>query len=183
MYENIVRSVIDYAYVTSQAYNYDLKKDYEIIQNDALRIIFRKTIMGKVSIDDLRNRAGVTSIEERHAQLMKRFYGRAIVSNIPLIMMMFEKYKRFRKISYLDQNVALNEHGEVDLYLLDFVRNQYKEISLKHETYSTSLCEVSECLDDKSFMNFYLFLIIFFVTRCLLVHMMHLAPSWGAFSL
>ena len=154
MYKSIVRSVIDYACVTSQAFNCDSKKDYEIIQNDALRIIFRKTIMDKVSIDDLRKKAGVTSIEKRHAELMERFYGRAIVSNNPLIMMMFEKYERFKKRSYFDQNVAVNENGEVDLCMLDFVRNHNKEISVKRETHPTTLCGASNIIKEFIFDDF-----------------------------
>ena len=85
----------------------DSKKDHEIYQSDALRIIFKKTIMDKVSIDDLRKISGVTSIEKRHVELMEWFYGRAFVSNNPLIMLMFEKYKRLRKRSYFDQNIVV----------------------------------------------------------------------------
>ena len=154
MYKSIVRSVIDYACVTSQAFNCDSKKDYEIIQNDALRIIFRKTIMDKVSIVDLRKKAGVASIEEIHAELIERFYGRAIVSNNPLIMMMFEKYERFKKRSYFDQNVAVNENGEVDLCMLDFVRNHNREISVKRETHPTTLCGASNIIKEFIFDDF-----------------------------
>lgn len=40
IFKSLVRSVIDYACVTSIACNKDIVKHYETLQNDALRIIF-----------------------------------------------------------------------------------------------------------------------------------------------
>ena len=67
-------------------------------------------------------------------------------------MMMFEKYKRFRNRSYFDQNVEVNENGEVDLYMLDFVRNHNKEISLKQ--HPTILCGASNIIKEFIFDDF-----------------------------
>jgi hypothetical protein len=43
--------------------------------------------------------------------------------------------------------VAVNENGEVDLYMLDFVRNHNKEISLK-------LCGASNIIKEFIFDDF-----------------------------
>ena len=68
--------------------------------------------------------------------------------------MIFEKYKRFRKRSYFDQNVAVNKNGEVDLYMLDFVRNHNKDISLQRETHPTTLGGASKIIKEFIFDDF-----------------------------
>lgn len=82
MYKTLVRSVLDYACVTSVAASNVVLKDFEVAQNDALRIIFKKSLLDKVKVEELRDRAGVQSIFERHKILMERYYERAIISEI-----------------------------------------------------------------------------------------------------
>jgi hypothetical protein len=42
MFKSLVRSVLDYASITASAIT--VKNDFEVIQNNALRIIFKKTL-------------------------------------------------------------------------------------------------------------------------------------------
>ena len=68
-------------------------KALEIIQNDSLRVIFKKTVLDHVQIEDLREWAGVESIKDRHQSLLTSYYERALISANPLMKLMFEKYK------------------------------------------------------------------------------------------
>ena len=54
MYKTLVRSVLDYACVTSVAASNVVLKDFEVAQNDALRIIFKKSLLDKVKVEELR---------------------------------------------------------------------------------------------------------------------------------
>ena len=79
IYKSLVRSVLDYASVTAIACNVDVRKDFVVLQNDALRIIFKKNIMDHIKVDDLRKWANVDSIHNRHKDLLNRF---GSISNI-----------------------------------------------------------------------------------------------------
>ena len=92
VYKSLVRSVLDYASVTSIACNVNVINDYEIVQNDALRIIFKKTVIDHTRIEDLRKWAKVPPIQSRHKEVLIRYYERAIMSNNPLVKDMFVKY-------------------------------------------------------------------------------------------
>ena len=94
MYKSLLRSVLDYACVTSISCNKDVIKRYEILQNDALRIVFKRFIMDHVRVEDLSKWAGVTSVEDRHKELLLRYYERTIMSDNPLLKKLFENYKK-----------------------------------------------------------------------------------------
>jgi hypothetical protein len=80
IYKTLIRSVLDYACVSLAALTVDLRKSFEIIQNNALRIILNIKLSDEVSIENLRAMAGVSSIEERHTMLLDRHYENAIIS-------------------------------------------------------------------------------------------------------
>jgi hypothetical protein len=99
VYMSLIRSVLDYCCVTSGACNNDVVNKFEQIQNSALRIIFKVSLIDHVRVDKLRNRAGVTSISLRHSELLERYYERCMISSNPLINSLFDiqgfKKKRF----------------------------------------------------------------------------------------
>jgi hypothetical protein len=78
MYKSLVLSVLDYAAITVGACSQRVKNDYEVIQNNALRIILKISLLDKVRCKDLRAKAGVKSISERHEKLMRDYYERAL---------------------------------------------------------------------------------------------------------
>jgi hypothetical protein len=140
IYKSLIRSVMDYASVISIACNKEVVKALEIIQNDSLRVIFKKTIMDHVQIEDLREWAGVESIKDRHQSLLTSYYERALISANPLMKLMFEKYKKFKSRNDLNPNLAVSEDGRVDLEKLNFIRNFNKTQLSKKEKHPTTLC-------------------------------------------
>jgi hypothetical protein len=78
IYKTLIRSVMDYACVTLAALSLDLRKDFEVIQNNAIRIIFNLRMTDETSVERLREMARVTSIEHRHTMLMDRYYESAL---------------------------------------------------------------------------------------------------------
>ena len=82
---------------SSECINMYVETKYEVIQNDALRIIFKNSKMGHVKVEDLRSMPRVTTIEERREDLFERYFERAIISNNPLMKLMFIKYDNFKK--------------------------------------------------------------------------------------
>ena len=140
IYKSLVRSVLDYASVTSIACNVNVINDYEVVQNDALRIVFKKTLMDHVKIEDLRKRAKVSSIQTRHKELLTRYYERAIMSNNPLVKEMYKKYDTFKKRHFLAHTLAVDNDNNVNLELLESIRTHNTEMMSRKETYPTTLC-------------------------------------------
>ena len=64
-YKVLVRSLLDYSSIISAAYTNDVTKALEVMQNDALRVIFKKSLLDQISSHTLREWAGVESIAER----------------------------------------------------------------------------------------------------------------------
>ncbi len=76
----------------SVACNKNIVKNLETLQKDALRIIFKRTVLDHVEAEDLRKWAGFSSTEVRHAGLLTRYYERAIMSKSPPLKKLFENY-------------------------------------------------------------------------------------------
>ena len=85
MYKVLVRSVLDYASVIYAACNKKVNEDFEIIQNNCLRIIFKKKMTDQIPIETLKSWANIGSIKERHEFLMHSYYEKTIISNNPLL--------------------------------------------------------------------------------------------------
>ena len=148
IYKSLVRSVLDYACVTSISCNKDVVKRYEILQNDALRIVFKRSVMDHVRVEDLRKWAGVTSIEDRHKELLLRYYERAIISDNPLLKKLFVNYKKFKERSFLNPDLAVNAAGVVNLETLEFIRNHNRAELKKTEKYGTTLCGANDIIKE-----------------------------------
>ncbi len=112
---------MDYACVTSVACNKDVIKKYEVLQNHALRIIFKKTVLDHIKIEDLHKWANVTSVAERHEELLTRYYKRAIMTQNPLLKKLFENYKKFKERTALSVNAAVDADRNINLESLDYI--------------------------------------------------------------
>ena len=53
IYKVLIRSVMDYANVVTAACNEKVVRDLEVLQNDALRVIYKKSLLDHVSVDTL----------------------------------------------------------------------------------------------------------------------------------
>jgi hypothetical protein len=118
---------MDYACVTLAALSLDLRRDFEVIQNNALKLIFKLKLSDETSVDKLREMARVTSIEQRHIMLMDRYYESALTSGNPLIAEVFEDYKRFKRRKFIKEELALSGHGIVNLETLGVIREHNKK--------------------------------------------------------
>ena len=62
VYKVLVRSVMDYANVVTAACNIKVVRDLEVLQNDALRVIFKKSVMDHIPVQTLLQWADIESI-------------------------------------------------------------------------------------------------------------------------
>ena len=141
MYKSLILSVLDYASITTGACNEKIRDDYEIIQNNALRIIFKKRLLDKVPVRELREKAGLTTIQIRHENLMLEYYERAIVSDNPLIKSLFKNYASFKTRNYIRESLARNNQGSVVAETLKLIKNHNKLCQKDEECYPTALCQ------------------------------------------
>ena len=139
MYKSLVLSVLDYAAITVGACSQRVKNDYEVIQNNALRIILKISLLDKVRCEDLRIKAGVKSISERHKKLMRDYYERALITNNPLISDLFEKYKEFKMRNHISPLLAMDGSIE-NLETLNLIK-KHNALCLKDvEAWPTTFC-------------------------------------------
>ena len=146
MYKCLILSVLDYASINTGACCKDSLKDLEVIQNNALRIIFKKGLLEKTSTQELRERACLDSIGERHYKLMSDYYERALTSNNPLIGKIFVNFKKFKRREWLSENLAVKEDDTVNMELLNLIRAHNENCYATRETYPTTLCQASNII-------------------------------------
>ena len=78
------------------ALNNHSKNELEILQNNALRIILKKSLLDKTRNDILRDMAWVKTVNDRQKNLMRGYYERALLTGNPLIEKMFLNYRLFK---------------------------------------------------------------------------------------
>ena len=139
IYKVLVRSVMNYANVISAACTNQVAKDFEVLQNTALRVIFKKSLLDKVSAEQLREWAEIESIYERHENLLNDYYGKVIIKGNSLLEDLFESFKNFKRRNLLDEKVAVGPTGDVDLEKLAQIRDQ-NWVFLNNEIHQTTLC-------------------------------------------
>jgi hypothetical protein len=54
---------------------------------------------------------------------MNRYYEKALTSNNPLIIGLFEEYKDFKKRGFINEFQSINEHGIVNIEALELIRH------------------------------------------------------------
>ena len=139
MYKSLIRSVIDYASITTGSVSLKIKNDLEVLQNNALRIIFKKGLLDKISNEELRTRAGLVTVKERHHKLMLDYYEKAIVTENPLIKKVFDNFKKFKTRNYLKESLAVDESGRIRNETLDLIKKHNVLCDKKKEMYPTTL--------------------------------------------
>jgi hypothetical protein len=148
MYKILIRSVLDYACVSLAGLTSDLRRSFEIIQNNALRIILKISLSDEVLIIRLRELANVSSIEERHAMLLNRYYESALISENPLIRDLIVDYKRFKRRNFINESLALKQDGMVSIETLELIRAHNIRSINSNETYPTTLCRANKAIRD-----------------------------------
>jgi hypothetical protein len=81
MYKTLARSVLDYASILISSSSNETYGAFEVIQNDSLRIIFKKSSPDKISVEELREMAKIESIKDRHIRLLDRYSENALVTH------------------------------------------------------------------------------------------------------
>ena len=149
MYKCLVRSVLDYASITSGALNKKSRDDLETLQNNSLRVILKKRLLDKVSAVELRKMADVETIEKRHEHLMEEYFERALITRNPLLDKMFVKYKNFKSREWINENLAGNCTETLEL-----IKKHNKLSFNKTEKYPTSLCASTKIVKEFILDNF-----------------------------
>ena len=147
IYKVLIRSVTDYASVITVACSSKVIKDLEVLQNESLRIIFKKSLLDHVSCEDLRSWADITTLAERHEELLTDYYERVLIKRNPLISELFEKYRSFKLRNLINEDLAVNGNGIIDLVKLDLIRKTNISF-LEKETHSTTLCGAKSFIKD-----------------------------------
>ncbi len=122
IYKVLVRSVINYANIVTAACNEKVIKDLEVLQNDALRVIYRRSLLDHISVQTLRDWAQIEPIKSRHDTLLNNYYEKCLVSNNPLIKELFENYKNFKTRKIFREGLAMEDDGSIDLEKLNLIR-------------------------------------------------------------
>ena len=93
-----------------------------------------------MSCEELRNKAGVSTAFERHANLTNEYYERALLSQNPLINSVFSNYKKFKERGFVKLTL-LDKVAESGRDRLKSLIDKYnKNIINKKEKYTTTLC-------------------------------------------
>ena len=86
--------------------------------------------------------------------LMDRYYESALTSANPLVAEVFEGYKKFKRRKFLNEGLAWNDHGSIDIGTLDLIRQHNKICINEKETYPTNLCKANKAIRDLILDNF-----------------------------
>jgi hypothetical protein len=143
IYKVLIRSVMDYANVTTAACNDKIVKELEVLQNDALRVIFKKSILEHVPVSTLLDWAEIETVKERHENLLNSYYEKCLVSNNLLINELFQKYKIFKRRKIFSEEMSVGEgvwliltglHSYVKsittLYIVKYIKQLCAKLSL-----------------------------------------------------
>jgi exonuclease III len=142
IYKVLIRSVMDYANVVTAACSEAVINDLEVLQNNALRVIYKKSLLDHISAQTLRDWAQIDSVKSRHNILLNNYYEKCLISNNPLIKELFENYKNFKNRKIFREGLAIGEDGSIDLVKLDLIRRVNIE-ALNNEVHPTTLCKSS----------------------------------------
>ena len=107
IYNVLIRSIIDYSAILSPIISATNLNTLQIIQNNALRIIFKKPLITRTTINWLHDRANLIRIEVRMINLRKRYIFKAIDNKNPLIVELIEDYLIFKGGRTLRKNTML----------------------------------------------------------------------------
>ena len=137
MYKCLVRSIIEYSSIFITSISKSFIKKLESIQNESLRIIFRKSFYhDKISAEELRTLAKVPTIECRLIELKERYLKNAIYNENPLITQLVTEYHDFR-----NRNLKPKGLAESNELILELINKHNSEILSKGESIQTIICK------------------------------------------
>ena len=111
----------------------------ETLQNEALRVIFKISILDHIIIEEILSRAKISTIESRHGELLSEYYEKCLIKRNPLIESLFESYLAFKRRFLLNENLAIDDRGNVDMVKLNLIRKTNSGF-LEKVTHATILC-------------------------------------------
>jgi len=107
IYNVLIRSIIDYSAILSPIISKTNLNTLQIIQNNALRIIFKKPLTTRTTIDWLHEKAKLIRIETRMINLRKRYIYKAVENKNPMILELIYEYLNFKGGRNLSINTML----------------------------------------------------------------------------
>ena len=107
IYNVLIRSIIDYSAILSPIISKTNLNTLQIIQNNALRIIFKKPLITRTTIDWLHEKAKLIRIETRMINLRKRYIYKAVENKNPMILELIYEYLNFKGGRNLSINTML----------------------------------------------------------------------------
>ena len=96
IYNVLIRSIIDFSAILSPIISKTNLNTLQIIQNNALRIIFKKLLITRTTIDWLHEKAKLIRIETRMINLRKRYIYKAVENKNPMILDLIYEYLNFK---------------------------------------------------------------------------------------
>jgi hypothetical protein len=96
IYKALTRSLIDYSGFLFNVLSEQNKNQLQIIQNNAIRFIFNKKMLDKISIADLHKMASLDQLNQRCEKLMTDYIKKAKETNNPLINEIIEDFIRYK---------------------------------------------------------------------------------------
>lgn len=94
VYNTLIRSLLEYSMFTYPLLNKVNRKKMQAIQNNALRIIFKKK--KDESVEQLHTDLGLPNIQERAKNLVKTYLDKALNKENPMIVELIEDYDHFK---------------------------------------------------------------------------------------
>jgi hypothetical protein len=95
IYNVLIRSIIDYSSIIAPIISATNLNVLQIIQNKALRIIYKKSLFTRTSNEWLHEQASLCTIKDRLKLLRKRYIRKAIANNNPIIIPVINEYLMF----------------------------------------------------------------------------------------
>ena len=138
IYKSLTRSIMEYSSFIYPCLKQTEKKALEVIQNNALRVVFRVSQADKISIEALLACAGIQTMEDRLKTLLEKYFLRAEATQNPLIDELYKEYDEFRKRDIIDTGLAENQDTMDDILLLNTITRGTKE------KIPTILCSLDE---------------------------------------
>jgi hypothetical protein len=93
LYKSLVSSIFEYSAILEPHLSQKIMSSLQIIQNNALRIIFKKP--KDTPIKTLHSLGNIQMVSNRLEQLAKNYLSNAIINNNPLIVDSLKEYNRF----------------------------------------------------------------------------------------
>jgi hypothetical protein len=137
--------VLEYSSILIDTISPSFIKKLDAVQNNSLRAIFQKHWEEKIPIEQLREKAGIESVEERLKKLNERFFEKAMCAGNPFMEQLIDDYLEFRNRKKINPNKAIDD----ERLRLD-IENYNKDQENTKEEHPTMLCKIEAVKDMRS---------------------------------